>query len=179
MNRAPGCRFAPRRRHSSAARCAVSGAARPSAMLDACTSSNSRPSSSACCSTSRASSSTISMEMTLPLEQCGQRGAEIVVDARLSHVIARAGVADIENAFLVIVTADSEHGDCRLAALELPGRLDAVELWHLDVHHDRVGLQLARELDRLTAVVRAADNFEPLVAREHLFEHGEEVLVVF
>jgi len=72
------------------------------------------------------------------------------------------------------VAADREHRE----RLQLPRRLDAVDLGHLDVHHDGVGSELFGELDRLAAVARAPDDLEAVVPSEHLLDQGEEGGVV-
>ena len=57
-----------------------------------------------------------------------------------------------------------------LAAGELAGRLDPVEPRHADVHQDDVGTQAAHQLDRLLAVGRLADHFDPRCRVEHAAE---------
>jgi hypothetical protein len=73
------------------------------------------------------------------------------------------------------VAADRQH---RHDAVQLPRRLDAVDLRHLDVHHDRVRLQLLDERDGLAAVPRLADDLEPPVGAQQLLERRREIGVV-
>ena len=53
------------------------------------------------------------------------------------------------------------------SAGDLLGRADAVELGHLDVHHDQIGLQVGGQLDGGLAVSGLADDVVPLFG-QHL-----------
>jgi hypothetical protein len=67
----------------------------------------------------------------------------------------------------------------RAAVLPDPlGRRDAVELGHLDVHHDHVGLELRSELHGGFAVARLADDVEPAVAERLDDVHADQSLVL-
>jgi hypothetical protein len=74
------------------------------------------------------------------------------------------------------------HGDDREVVRcrpQPPRRLHAVDHRHLDVHHDRVRPDLARELDGLLPVPGRPGNDEPLVLLEEQRDGVEERLVVF
>ena len=62
---------------------------------------------------------------------------------------------------------------------DLARGLEAVEHRHAHIHQDEVRAELPRELDRLAAVARLADDLDPLVCREDRLERlGEQPVVV-
>jgi hypothetical protein len=118
-------------------------------------------------------------EKYLDAEQGYECPDEVVVDPRLADVVLRACGADLEHALLVVVAADRDHRELRLLGAQPSGRLDAVDLRHLDVDHNGVDGQLARELEGLAPVAGIAHHRKALVGLQHLGEGGEEALVVF
>ena len=73
------------------------------------------------------------------------------------------------------VHREHDDGDAGRALGDEPGRLDAVEHGHGDVHQHHVGLQLLGQAGRLVAVARLADHLEALVlhgAAQALAQHG-------
>ena len=55
-----------------------------------------------------------------------------------------------------------DHLHVFLLRRQLPGRGDAIELWHRDVHQHDFRIQFACKLDGLAAVVRLTDHFVAL-----------------
>ena len=104
----------------------------------------------------------------LGAEHCYESGYEILVDARLAHIVDRTRLPDLEHALLVLTAADRDHRQVWPLFLKLQRRSDAVQHRHLDVHHDRVEVQAPRELDRLAPVACARRDGESLVG----FEQG-------
>jgi hypothetical protein len=64
------------------------------------------------------------------------------------------------------VTAHGHDREIRRRLAEAPRRLDPVEDRHLDVHDDRIGRNLFRQRDRLSAVARASGHDEAVVLLE-------------
>src|SRR5207249_2553651 len=71
-----------------------------------------------------------------------------------------------------------QHARARHRVAEPLRRLDAVEHRHADVHQHDVGLELERELDRLGAVRRAADDLDAVVRVQDRLERLEEEALV-
>ena len=147
-------------------------------MFDACASSSSCASSPAAARVSSPESSTISIAGAYVSEQRLEHGEQVVVDARFAHVVARAGLPDLEHPLLVVVAADRDDRQAAAPRASCARRLDAVEYRHLDVDHDRVHIELACELDALLAVACARDREAPVGAEER-FQSGAEIVVVF
>src|SRR4051812_32188149 len=99
-------------------------------------------------------------------------------EPRLPDVIVRAGVADLEDSFLVVVPADCDDGKTWPALAQLPRRLDAVEDRHLDVHHDGIGLHERRERHCVLPVAGAPGHGEAAVLLEKERDRVEERFVV-
>src|SRR5688572_11507052 len=66
------------------------------------------------------------------------------------------------------VGGQEEDAGLRAVLLDQPRCLDPVELRHADVHHDDVRDSRARELDGLGAVLRLADDLEPVLGVEEV-----------
>jgi hypothetical protein len=75
-----------------------------------------------------------------------------------------------EDQLVVVVGRDEDHGDRRVL-VDLPGRVDAVHLGHLDVRDDEVGLRLPAFLDELPSV--ASDG------HDRVAEAGQDFLEIF
>ena len=80
-----------------------------------------------------------------------ERLDEVAVDADLGRALDE----------LALVERGQHHDRDRPLLEDPPRRLDPVEPRHLHVHHRQVGLELARERDRLLAVARLADHLVP------------------
>jgi hypothetical protein len=104
---------------------------------------------------------------------------QFFVHARLAHVVDGAGGADLEHPLVVVVPADRDHGQARPFDLELAGRLDAIHLRHLDVHHDSIDVQARGELHGLPAVAGPPRHAEPAVCCQNGLECRRKALVVF
>ena len=55
--------------------------------------------------------------------------------------------------------------------------LETVELWHVHVEHERIGLKRPRELERLAAVARDV-TFERVILKRRLDERGNRRIIV-
>src|SRR3954447_3603622 len=127
-----------------------------------------------CASSSRARSCTAAGAY----EKCGQHPWQLVLETRLANVVVCAGLPDLEHALLVVVTADGDDRELRRRCPKLSRRLDAVEHGHLDVQHDRVGLNFLRELHGLPSVACSSGYDEAVVPLEQERDGVEERLVV-
>ena len=97
----------------------------------------------------------------------------------LEEEAARAGADGGVDVLVEIERRQHEDARARPALDELPCRLDAVEVRHAHVHEDDVGVELARELERLHAVGRFAHELEVGPLLEHHAEAAaHERLVV-
>jgi hypothetical protein len=96
----------------------------------------------------------------------------------LQQVAARAGAHRGEDRVVVLEHRQHEHPDVGAARDDLARRLDAVQLGHLDVHHDDVGLQLLRHGHGLGAVDGLADHLDELVGRQQRAQPSPEDGVV-
>ena len=85
------------------------------------------------------------------------RGEQLLAPERLDDVAEDAG---LDRALDELLLGEGRHDHDRHRALreQALGGLDPVELGHLDVHHDQVGLELDGEADRLLAVLGLADD---------------------
>ncbi len=96
----------------------------------------------------------------------------------LEQVAARTGADRAEDGVVVLVHGEHQDPQPRVAADEEPGRLDAVELRHLDVHHDDIRLRLPDHVQRLAAVGGRADDLDAVERAEQCGEAVADDLVV-
>ena len=83
------------------------------------------------------------------------RRHEVLLAERLDEVPEDAGFDRARDELLLAVGGE-QHDRHRAVVEDPPGGLDPVEPRHLHVHDREVGLELARERDRLLAVARLA-----------------------
>jgi hypothetical protein len=101
-----------------------------------------------------------------------------VCEPPLAHVVVRTGLSDLEDALLVVVPAHGDDRQLGIARTHASRGLHTVELRHLDVHDDGVGIDLFRELNRLLSIARPAGQGEPLVLLEDERDCVEERIVI-
>src|SRR6476660_7343881 len=109
------------------------------------------------------------LQLDVPGPRRLDRRQQVALAERLHQVAEHAGVdgaADQRR-----LRERGQHHDRDLPLLEhLAGGLDAVQLWHLDVHHRQVGLVLRGQRDRLAPVAGLGHHLEagPLQHRPHV-----------
>src|SRR4051812_10765226 len=91
---------------------------------------------------------------------------DVVGGGVLEQVAAGAGVERGEDPRAVGERGEHEHGGLGTLLEHAPGRLDAVDARHVEVHDDHVGLQLAGALDRLRPVGGGADELDVVDRRD-------------
>ena len=106
-----------------------------------------------------------------------ERGDHVLPAEGLREVAEDAGVDRAGNKLLL--PERGQHHDRQRAPLEDPARrLDAVEVGHLDVHHDQVRAQAFRQPDRLGAVAGLADHLVPGPVDQRDEVHPDDGLVL-
>ena len=78
----------------------------------------------------------------------------------------------------LVVSGERDQAEVRVIPPEASGSRDPVEQRHVEVDHDRVGIEVVGQLDRLESVLRCADDRKLGLALDELLKGGEEVAVV-
>ena len=102
---------------------------------------------------------------------------QVVRGEGLDHVGQRTGLGGTLDQVLLAERGQQDDGSDVVLG-QLLGCGDAVELGHLDVHHDEVGTQVGRELDGGLAVSGFTDDVEPVVAEDLHDVEADERLVL-
>src|SRR5947199_164425 len=91
---------------------------------------------------------------------CGTRSRIVCCGAiaeRLEHVALGAGGHRLLEEVDAFLRRDHDHGAMRSAAGDQPGRLNAIQVGHVDVHQDDVRLELGGASNRLVTARGGAD----------------------
>ena len=107
----------------------------------------------------------------MPQHQVGDRGV-------LQQVAARAGEDRVHHVVVLVGDRQHEHPRQRRDHRDLPGRLDAADARHVQVHDDDVGRELAHRFERVGAVVALAHDLDLLVVEQVAQPRAKEVVVV-
>ena len=81
--------------------------------------------------------------------------------AVLEEVAGRAGPQRLPDPGPVCVLGEDSDPCCRVCRGDLPGRLDAIDPRHADIHQHHVGNHLLHQRDRLPAVRGRPDDLDP------------------
>ena len=121
-------------------------------------------------------------------EQRAQPGAQLLDGERLDEVVVGAGVEPLDAVGDCVARGDDEHRHRIAAAAQRAADLEAADLGHQEIEHDRVGRRLRLARERLRAVLglvdlvvraqgardRRADR-RVVVDHEHTSRHGRIV----
>jgi len=89
------------------------------------------------------------------------RGDQLLGRSVFEQEAARARSQRLVDVFVEVERRQDQHRGRALSVSEDPtGRLEPVQVGHLDVHQDDVGTSPARELDGVATVDRLADDVE-------------------
>ena len=102
------------------------------------------------------------------------RAHDVVLIGALEQVALGAGAHGREDGVVVLEHRQHEHADVRALGDDLARRLDAVELGHVQIHDDDVGLQRLGGGDRLGAGRRLAHDLRLAERREQRAEPSAE-----
>jgi hypothetical protein len=85
---------------------------------------------------------------------------DLVLLGTLEQVTASARAHRPEHRVVIVEHGQHEHGDARCRPADLSGRLHPVQVRHLQIQHDDVGVQADGRLDRLPPGRREADDLD-------------------
>ena len=68
---------------------------------------------------------------------------------------------------IIIMRRKNQDFDVRLHFDQLPGSFQAIEAGHGDIHEDDIGAEFLRHGDRLTSILRFADNYKAGIELQH------------
>ena len=100
-------------------------------------------------------------EERLALAHGADHAHHLLLIGALEHVAARPRPHGRKDRLVVLEHGHHDHADVGAGCCDGPRRVDAVHVWHLDVHEHHVGLQSLHLLDRLAAGGRLADHLQP------------------
>lgn len=105
------------------------------------------------------------------------RPHDLAALCRLQNIPSCAGVEQAIDVRVVVIGCQHEHADIRHAGTDLPRGFDTCDLRDRDVHDDDIGLERARQIDRLlpvgaspmTAMSSSSDNSSRMPLRTTLW----------
>ena len=106
-----------------------------------------------------------------------QPGDDLLEAERLGHVVVATGREPGDPVLDGVLGGEEEDGDGVVVGAHPAQHLEPVEVGQHHVEHDRVGLEVARSLDRLDPGAGRA-HLPALVAQSHRQQLGEVGLVV-
>ena len=103
---------------------------------------------------------------------------DLVTLGILEHIARSASHQHLAYRSLLLESGERHDLERGMQGFQAARGLDAVHLWHPDVHQHDVGRQLVDELDRLDAVRGLADDLEVFAAQQGGERTTEAVVVV-